>query len=91
MLPEKTEYAELGMRVVLQDGRVRIRGTHGPGERTLMTVKLFGRPMRLIVEPSELFDVSAYTRDLSTRLATVDPDALRAWWDGLQREPPAEP
>ena len=91
MLPEKTEYAELGMRLVLKDGRVRIHGTHGPGGRTLMTVKLFGRPMRLIVEPSELFDVSAYTRDLSTPLATVDPTAVRAWWDSLQHEPSTKP
>jgi hypothetical protein len=91
VLPEEIEYAELGARVRLQGGRVRIHGTHGPGERTLMTVKLLGRPMPLIVEPNEWFDVSAYTRDLSTRLATVDPAAVRAWWDGLQHEPSERP
>ena len=91
LLPEQIKYAELGMRVVLRDGQVRIHGTHGPGGRTLVTVKLFGRPVPLIVAPSEWFDVSAYTRNLSNRLATVDPDAVQAWWDQLQREPSAGP
>lgn len=91
ILPERFEYVELGARIELDGSRVRIRGTHGPGRRTLMTVKLWGRAVPLIFEPAESYDVSAYTSGLSERLANVDPAEIRAWWESLQEPQPADP
>lgn len=58
VLPERIEYAELGVRLDVRDEVLRIFGTHGDGEHTILTVRLLGRDVALIREPKEPFDLA---------------------------------
>lgn len=81
ILPERLEYAEFGMRLLVRDNQLRILGTHGPGDDTILTVQVFGRPIGLIKEQSGAVDLSPYVRMVLERIRTYDPHRLREWWN----------
>lgn len=58
MLPERIEYSELGVRLEVQDEVLRVFGTHGEGDRTILTVRLLGRDVALISEPRDPIDLA---------------------------------
>jgi hypothetical protein len=58
VLPERIEYSELGVRLEVQDEVLRIYGTHGAGDRTILTARLFGRDVALVSEPGDPIDLA---------------------------------
>ena len=88
ILPEHIEYTQLGARLVVDDGQLRVLGTHGPDGRTILTVSLFGRPWGMIRQPKNPFPVPDLLAMLRERAAEVDADQVRDWWERLA--PPDE-
>ncbi len=81
ILPERLEYAEFGMRLLVRDNQLRILGTHGSGDDTILTVVIFGRKLALIKEQSGAIDLGPYVRTALERIRTYDPHRLRQWWE----------
>ncbi|MCH7721062.1 MAG: hypothetical protein IH988_08755 [Planctomycetes bacterium] len=80
VLPQKIEYAEIGARLVLEHGRLRIHGTHGPDGRTVATIRLFGRDWPVLRAPDRTFEVPDLLALLRDRMEPLDADDLRRWW-----------
>ena len=85
VLPRKIEYAELGARLVLDHGRLRIHGTHGPDGRTVATIRLFGRDWPVLRAPDRTFEVPDLLALVRDRLEPFDAADLRRWWQEQQR------
>jgi hypothetical protein len=90
LLPERVEYARLGVRLVIEDGLLHIRGTHGPDGKTILTVNVFDRPMSLIREPKRAFDVSEHLADLGERIRRLNLEALLDWWETVRPDTSAD-
>ncbi len=74
---EQIEYRRLGARFELNRNTLRIHGTHGPDDRTILTVHLFDRDFAMLTEPSTeipVRDMLAWARD---RLNRYDFERLR--------------
>jgi hypothetical protein len=80
ILPERLEYAEFGMRLLVRDNQLRILGTHGASDDTILTVVIFGQPLGLIKEQAGAIDLGPYVRMALERIRTYDPHRLREWW-----------
>jgi hypothetical protein len=59
LLPERIEYVKLGMRLEVHDERLHIYGSHGPGDKTILTVRLLGNELPLVKEPENPIDLRA--------------------------------
>ena len=90
-LPEHIEYLQLGARLIIEDGQLRILGTHGPEGRTILTVKLFGRPVGIIKQPDMTFNVPDLIGWMRQRASEVDPDRVRDWWEEFRESEESEP
>lgn len=53
LLPDRIEYIELGLRVEIRDEWLYVFGTHGTGERSILTVRLLGQDWPLLTQPDE--------------------------------------
>ena len=80
VLPEKVEYAKFGMHFLVRDNVLRILGTHGEGERTILTLKLFGQPIELIKEQAGTIDLGPYLARVLEGARSYDTDQMREWW-----------
>jgi len=84
VLPEHIEYMKFGARLILEDGQLRVLGTHGRGGQTILTVELFGQPLGIVRQPSEPFPVPDLLSVLRERTAEIDAEQLRTWWEHLK-------
>jgi hypothetical protein len=69
MLPERIEYTRLGVRLQVRDEELYVFGTHGAGEKVILTVRLFERDLPLLFEPARPFDLSGWLDGLRSRAA----------------------
>jgi hypothetical protein len=69
VLPERIEYTRLGARLQIRDEELYVFGTHGPGGKTLLTVRLFEREVPLLFEPDSPFDLRGWLDGLRSRAA----------------------
>ncbi|MBU0719095.1 MAG: hypothetical protein KJ749_12660 [Planctomycetes bacterium] len=83
-LPERIEYTRLGMRFMLDDGELRVLGTHGPDRRTILTIKAFGRSWPIVRQPERTFAVPDLLAALRDTAAEVEPEQVISWWQWLQ-------
>jgi hypothetical protein len=81
LLPEHIEYTQCGMRLLVQDNLLRILGTHGPGNDTILTIDVFGTPVGVIKEQGEAVDLGPYLRELLDRARSYDSSRMRGWWE----------
>lgn len=70
VLPERIEFTQLGLRIDVQDEVMHIFGSHGPKERTILTVRLMGQPLPLISEPDFPIPLERWLQPARQRLAT---------------------
>jgi hypothetical protein len=84
VFPDVIEYTQLGVRFLVQDGRLHVFGTHGPDGRTILSIKLFGRPLGVLRQPERTFPVPDVLGGLRRRADQVAPDEVRAWWEHLR-------
>ncbi|MBN2560922.1 MAG: hypothetical protein JXQ75_08330 [Phycisphaerae bacterium] len=80
ILPEKVEYTEFGMRLLVRDNRLRILGTHGKDGDTILTIKVLGSPIGLVKERAGTIDLGPHLAVLLDRIRSYDTDRMRQWW-----------
>lgn len=80
LLPEHVEYARLGVRLRYERGELAVLGTHGDGNRTMLTVRIFGREVGLLHQPAQSFAVADPLPAIKQALSSVDRNKLRQWW-----------
>lgn len=80
VLPEKVEYSEFGMRLLVRDNQLRILGTHGDGGDTILTIKIAGMDFGVVKEPSGETDLGPYLIEFLARARAYDPNRVRDWW-----------
>lgn len=80
LIPDQLEYTQFGMRLLVKDNRLRILGTHGDGNDTIMTIRVRGYSFGLVKEQSGTTDLTPYLADLLRRIRDYDPDRVREWW-----------
>jgi hypothetical protein len=68
-LPERFEYARLGVRLQVRDEQLYVFGTHGPREQVILTMPFGGQELPIVLEPEAPFDLRPWLDDLRTRLA----------------------
>jgi hypothetical protein len=75
--------------VEIRNETLRIFGTHGEGEKVILTVRLFGQDLELVKEPAQAFDLRPALDDARRRLAEL----LRQPLEALERQagPPPTP
>lgn len=73
VLPEKIEYTRLGLRVDVKDERLRVYGSHGEDNKTILTVRLWGRAFPLVGEPARDFDLAPLLDMLRAKLKDASP------------------
>ena len=86
ILPERVEYVQMGMKLLLDREGMRIRGTHGPEGRTLLTIRLLGRDVGILTQPETVYPVKDLVALVRGRLESYDADAFIRWWS-QQAEP----
>ena len=73
LLPEQFEYATLGVIFEARDERLNVFGTHGPQEKTILSVRLHEHDWPVLMEPGEPIDLrpalSAVREQLQTHFA----------------------
>ena len=69
LLPERIEYTHLGFRLDVRDEVLYVFGTHGPREKTILTVRLLDQEIPLLTEPEQPFELSSWFDQLRARAA----------------------
>jgi hypothetical protein len=87
VVPERTEYARLGVRLVIEGEQLRVFGTHGYEGRTILTVRVLGRELPLVREFDRTFEVGPLVATIRERLEAYELDRVRQWWE-LTHAPP---
>ena len=88
LIPEKIEYVEAGVRLLVRDNQLRVLGTHGDGGRTILTLKIMGRTFGLVKERSGSIDLTPWIEEGLARARAYDPSRVRDW---LDRHKPTQP
>lgn len=80
LLPDDVEYTRLGMRLLVQDNKMRVLGTHGVNGDAILTISIFGAPIPIVKEQKHTIDLGPYLEVLLNRLRSYDPSRARDWW-----------
>jgi hypothetical protein len=78
-LPERLEYTQLGVRLEVQDEVLHIFGTHGPRDKTILTLRVNGQELPAVFEPESPIDLRGTCEEWRGRLA----DYLSERWELL--------
>lgn len=57
ILPERIEFSQFGVKLEIRDELLHVFGSHGPREKTILTVRLFDQDLPLVFEPERSFDL----------------------------------
>ncbi len=77
-LPERIEYSQLGLRIEVHDEVLRVHGTHGPRDRTILTLRVGGADLPLVREDAfNPIDLAVWFEPLRERAARVLQTSLR--------------
>jgi hypothetical protein len=87
-LPERVEYTRLGVRLDVRDEQLHVFGTHGPREKSMVTLRVFERDWP-IDEPENLIDLSGWFDELRARAAAEIHRRLRALPEPFSSQPVA--
>ncbi len=83
-MPSSVEYERLGARILIARDGLRVEGTHGFDNATILTVRLFGRPFAVLVAPDKVYPVPDVRKYLLDRADRVDRENLRGLWGTLR-------
>ncbi|MEE9296308.1 MAG: hypothetical protein V3W34_15285 [Phycisphaerae bacterium] len=82
LLPEHVggvEYRRFGARLQLQGEELRVLGTHGPDNKTILTLSILGQDLGVVKEPANPFHIGDLLSTARQSLGRYDLDQLRAW------------
>lgn len=83
MFPEQIEYARMGAKLFVHDGRLRLLGSVGPGRQAMILLRLLGQDIP-IPAPTETFSIQSLIDRAQAGARNVDLETIRRWW----RSPP---
>jgi len=55
---ETVTYSRFGFKLLADEGQLRVLGTHGPGGRAILTVKVFGTDLAVVTQPEKPFELA---------------------------------
>jgi len=87
ILPERVQYVRMGMKLLLDREGLRVRGTHGPDNRTILTISLWGREVGILKQPEEAYLVEDIVALVRSRLKDYDSEQFIRWWTERHTEP----
>ncbi len=84
MLPERIDYTDFGVRFEVRDELLYVFGTHGPREKTILTVRLLEREVPIVSEPEEPIDLTGpldlWRAQAAAAMAQIQQvDSRQAW------------
>lgn len=79
ILPERIEYARLGVRVVIEGETVRVLGTHGRRNTTILTLKVFGRDLGVLFQPARSYELQPILDRIRAEAERLNTEKLREW------------
>jgi hypothetical protein len=91
LLPEKVEYLQLGAKLLIDHDQLRVQGSHGRDNQTILTVRVLGQEIGIIKQPKKVFPVSELLAALRARAAQHDPQELLEWWKRKQERDAGPP
>lgn len=80
VLPERIAYTRLEMRLLVRDNRLRVLGTHGLRNNTILTIRILGTEVGVVRTLSHEIDLTPHILRLRESLARRDPHELEQWW-----------
>jgi hypothetical protein len=80
LLPERVEYVEFGMRLLVRDNQLRILGTHGPGGNVILTIRMLGQPIGIVREQPGRIDLTPTWQLLLARLRALGDMPMSRFW-----------
>jgi len=83
-LPGQIEYEQLGMRLIVDNGELKVLGTHGPDDRTILTINILGRSWGVIRQPQRTFTLPDLIALFRENAEDVNVDQVRSWWMWLR-------
>ncbi len=83
MLPPRIEYARIGAKLLINEGRLRLFGLVGPGRTAIIVLRLLGQDVP-IPAPTDTFSIQSVLDRIQSRARDVDLETLKTWW----RSPP---
>jgi hypothetical protein len=81
-LPERIEYVHFGVRLDVRDEVLRVFGTHGPNDRTILTVRMLDANIPLVTEPKAPIALEPWLDLLRSRIVRAIAASAGGW---LQR------
>jgi len=79
LLPDKIEYTQFGMRLLVTDNRLRVLGTHGADNQTILTIRLLGTEWGVVKQWGDTIDLTPWVELVLERAGQVDPRDVPAW------------
>ena len=83
ILPSSIEYSKLGMRLIIDDERLRLRGTHGVDGKTLLTIRLFSRDVPVIREFDRTYQLGPIVDKVRRQLEQYEIQQIRDLWEEM--------
>lgn len=81
VLPDRIEYVEFGMRLLIRDNQMRILGTHGAKNDAILTIQVFGQPIAVVKEQRGAVDLTPHIAAMLEKMRGYDPNRVREWWE----------
>lgn len=76
-LPERVDYAQLGVRLEVRDEVLYVFGTHGPREKAILSINVGGQEVPVLFEPENSFDLRNQMNETRARLAAYINERLQ--------------
>ncbi|HPM22810.1 MAG TPA: hypothetical protein PLP66_02825 [Phycisphaerae bacterium] len=67
-LPDRFEYTQLGVRLEVRDETLYVFGTHGAGQKTILSVRIGEQELPVVPEPERPIDLRPLCNELRARL-----------------------
>lgn len=79
LLPQRIEYTQFGVRLLVRKNRLRVLGTHGPRGDTILTLRLLGRDWGVVKSLAGEIDLAPMIAALRQKAAERDPHEMQRW------------
>lgn len=92
ILPERIEYAKLGVKLVIEGETLRVYGSHGHNGQIILTVRVLGREVAVLSEGvlnklGRTFEVGPLVSMIRERIESYELERFRQWWEHIHAPP----
>jgi hypothetical protein len=79
MIPEQIEYSQMGGKLFVENGQLRVFGSAASDHQSVVTLRLLGQDFP-IPPPKGAISLASVQRHVRTRARAVDFDQFKRWW-----------